>query len=79
MPGRGGLREENGGVIRDEWCLLKEARWRHKTMLEEDIEREENLWLRNKDEERKEVRKQESRFEEKSRRDRICKARVKEG
>ena len=48
-------------------------------MLEEDIEREENLWLRNKDEERKEVRKEESRFEEKSRRDRICKARVKEG
>ena len=79
MPGRGDLREEHEGAIRDERCLLKEARWRHKTMLEEDIEREENLWLRNKDEERKEVRKQESRFEEKSRRDRICKARVKEG
>ena len=52
-------------------------------MLEENIEREEKLWLKNKDEERKEVRKEirkeESRSEEKSRRDRICKARVKEG
>ena len=43
MPGRGDLREEHGGAIRDERCLLKEARWQHKTMLEEDIEREENL------------------------------------
>ena len=46
-------------------------------MLEENIEREEKLWLRNKDEERKE----ESRSEEKSRRDKIeirCKACVKE-
>ena len=75
MPGRGDLREEHRGAIRDERCLLKEARWRHKTMLEENIEREEKLWLRNKDEKRKE----ESRSEEKSRRDRICKARVKEG
>ena len=79
MPGRGDLREEHGGAIRDERYLLKEAWWWRKTMLEKNIEREENLWLRNKDEERKEVRKQESRFEEKSRRDRICKARVKEG
>ena len=44
-------------------------------MLEENIEREEKLWLRNKGEEGKE----ESRSEEKSRRDRICKAHVKEG
>ena len=46
-------------------------------MLEENIEREEKLWLRNKDEERKE----ESRFEEKSRTDKIeirCKVRMKE-
>ena len=48
-------------------------------MLEENIEREEKLWLRNKVEKRKEERKEESRSEEKSRRDRICKARVKEG
>ena len=40
-------------------------------MLEENIEREEKLWLKNKDEERKEVRKEESRSEEKSRRERI--------
>ena len=79
MPGRDGLREEHGGAIKDERCLLKEARWWHKTMLEENIEREEKLWLRNKGEERKEERKEESRSEEKSRRDRICKARVKEG
>ena len=43
MPSRGGLREEHGGAIRDERCLLKEARWRHKMMLEENIEREEKL------------------------------------
>ena len=81
MLGRGGLREEYGGAIRDEQCLLKEAWWLCKTMLEENIEREEKLWLRNKDKERKEERKEESRSEEKSRRDRIkirCKARVKE-
>ena len=79
MLGRGGLREEYGGAIRDERCLLKEAWWRHKTMLEENIEREEKLRLRNKDGESKEERKVESRFEEKSRSDRIeirCKARV---
>ena len=73
MLGRGGLREEHGGSIKDEWCLLKEAWWWRKTMLED----EKNLWLRNKNEERKE----ESRSEEKSRRDRIeirCKALVKE-
>ena len=48
-------------------------------MLEENIEREEKLWLRNKDKESNEERKEESRSEEKSRRDRICKARVKKG
>ena len=57
MLGRGDLREECGGAIRDERCLLKEAWWRHKTMLEENIEREEKLRLRNKDGERKEERK----------------------
>ena len=72
MLGRGGLREEYGGAIRDERCLLKEAWWRHKTMLEENIEREEKLRLRNKDGERKEERKVESRFEEKSRRESIA-------
>ena len=61
MLGRGSLREEHGGAIRDERCLLKEAWWRRKMMLED------------------EERKEESRSEEKSRRDRICKARVKEG
>ena len=77
MLGRGGLREEHGGAIRDERYLLKEAWWWRKTMLEENIEREEKPWLKNKDKERKE----ESRSKEKSRRDRIeirCKARVKE-
>ena len=82
MLGRGGLREEHGGAIRDERCLWKEAWWRRKTMLKENIKREQMLWLRNKDEERKKKeRKEESRSEEKSRRDRIkirCKARVKE-
>ena len=77
MLGRGSLRKEHGGAIRDEQCLLKEAWWWRKTMLEENIEREEKPWLKNKDKERKE----ESRSKEKSRRDRVeirCKARVKE-
>ena len=81
MLGRGSLREEHGGAIRDERYLLKEAWWRCKTLLEKNIEREEKLWLRNKDEERKEERKEESRSKEKSRRDRIeirCKAHVKQ-
>ena len=43
MLGRGGLREEHVGAIRDEQCLLKEVWWRCKTMLEENIEREEKL------------------------------------
>ena len=34
MFGRVGLREEHGGSIRDERCLLKEAWWQHKMMLE---------------------------------------------
>ena len=47
MLGRGSLRKEHGGAIRDEQCLLKEAWWWRKTMLEENIEREEKLRLRN--------------------------------
>ena len=81
MLGRGSLRKEHGGAIRDEQCLLKEAWWWRKTMLEENIEREEKPWLKNKDKKRKEERKEESRSKEKSRRDRVeirCKARVKE-
>ena len=40
MLSRGSLREEHRDSIRDERCLLKEAWWRRKTMLEENIERE---------------------------------------
>ena len=43
MLGRGSLREEHGGAIRDERYLLKEAWWRRKTLLEKNIEREEKL------------------------------------
>ena len=43
MLGRGGLREEHGGAIRDERCLWKEAWWRRKTMLKENIKREQML------------------------------------
>ena len=43
MLGRGSLREKHGGAIRDERYLLKEAWWRRKMMIEENIEREEKL------------------------------------
>ena len=42
MLGRGSLREEHGGSIRDERCLLKEAWWRRKTMLEDEERKEES-------------------------------------
>ena len=59
MLGRGGLREEHGGAFRDERCLLKEAWWRRKTMLEKNIERKKSCDLE---------KKEESRSQEKSRR-----------